>query len=246
MDVATVLRAARARSLMSQADLAKAASTSRSAITAYENGKVSPSVSTLDRLLAACRLQLRVTLEPLLAHVDARIDELLAGTPELDLARLAAFAASLEDAPGAPRFGIGSPLERRGPVSWAYDGATALQLHGLAVDTFGVGLVVVLDEALRFWLRAVQMQGQTPRGDVFMSWLDADLDTLQRALRDWAYCHLGPAEIRIVEQLPATVQVQPVGGDRPLPVVTVDAVEQAHPGHAELLARLRQRRSLGT
>jgi hypothetical protein len=32
--------------------------------------------------------------------------------------------------------------------------------------------------------------------------------------------------------------------ERAVPVVTVDAVEQSHPRHAEVLARLRQRRSL--
>ncbi|MCW2599532.1 MAG: hypothetical protein JWM02_1361 [Frankiales bacterium] len=181
-----------------------------------------------------------------MAEVDARVDAMVTGVPELDLTGLRALAASLDDAPDAQRPGLGGPPPRRGPVTWAFDGATALGLHGLAVDSgFGIGLVVVLDEALRFWLRAVQVRGQTPRGDVFMGWLDADLETLQAALRDWSFCLLGPVQIRVVEQLPAIIQVVPPGLEQAVPVVTVDDVERCHPVHAEVLARWRQRRTVG-
>lgn len=242
MDVGVLLRDARERAGLSQRQLARKGGTGPSAIAAYESGTKSPTVRTMSRLLTACGLQARVQLEPLLADVDARVDALLAGEPVLDLEKLEALAASLNDAADAPRCGFGAPAQRRGPVTWVFDGGTALALHGFGVEQFEIGLVVVLDEALRFWLRAVQARGATPRGDVFMAWLDADLATLAAALREPAFCLLGMISVRVVEQAPSMVALTPAGLTKALPVVGVEEVERSHPQYGEVLARWRQRR----
>ncbi len=58
MDIALVLRRARLRAGLSQAQLAAQAGTSQATVSAYESGRKQPSVATLDRLLGAtgCRL----------------------------------------------------------------------------------------------------------------------------------------------------------------------------------------------
>jgi len=53
MDAAAILRDARRRAGLTQAELARLAGTSQATISAYEHGRKSPSVETLARLLAA-------------------------------------------------------------------------------------------------------------------------------------------------------------------------------------------------
>lgn len=54
MDVGAALRNCRERAGLSQQLLADMAGTSQPTVAAYESGRVTPNVSTLDRLLAAC------------------------------------------------------------------------------------------------------------------------------------------------------------------------------------------------
>jgi predicted nucleotidyltransferase/DNA-binding XRE family transcriptional regulator len=62
----TLIRSARARAGLTQAQLGQLAGTSQSAIARYERGVAQPSLATLERLLAASgeRLELRSTPEP--------------------------------------------------------------------------------------------------------------------------------------------------------------------------------------
>ncbi len=60
MEVAEILRAARARAGLTQAALARRAGTSQATISAYEHGRKEPSVATLGRLLAAAGSRLTV------------------------------------------------------------------------------------------------------------------------------------------------------------------------------------------
>lgn len=66
MDVATLIRMSREAAGLSQDALAARAGTSQPAISRYESGASSPSVETLDRLLAAmgARLELRAAAAP--------------------------------------------------------------------------------------------------------------------------------------------------------------------------------------
>jgi predicted nucleotidyltransferase/DNA-binding XRE family transcriptional regulator len=61
VDAGTLIRDARERAGLSQAALADAAGTSQSAVARYETGAAQPSLTTLERWLAACgqRLELR-------------------------------------------------------------------------------------------------------------------------------------------------------------------------------------------
>jgi transcriptional regulator with XRE-family HTH domain len=57
---AGLLADARLRANLSQRELAKRAGTSCSAVANYESGKVDPTVGTLERIIAACGMELRM------------------------------------------------------------------------------------------------------------------------------------------------------------------------------------------
>ncbi|MCC5951403.1 MAG: helix-turn-helix transcriptional regulator [Acidimicrobiia bacterium] len=87
MDAAQVLRTARTRRGLTQAQLATRAGTSQPVISAYEHGRRDPSIETLRRLVAAAGERLEVRsgsppsdLPPLAspeAHAAALVDVLL-------------------------------------------------------------------------------------------------------------------------------------------------------------------------
>lgn len=62
MDAAKLIREARRRSGLSLRELARRASTSHSAISAYESGLRSPTAETLDRVVRAAGFALDITL----------------------------------------------------------------------------------------------------------------------------------------------------------------------------------------
>lgn len=55
------LRTARQAAKLTVSEMARRASTSRSAIYAYESGQISPSLETAERILACCGHELAVT-----------------------------------------------------------------------------------------------------------------------------------------------------------------------------------------
>lgn len=223
VDVAALLIRARVRARMSRTQLAGRAGTSPSALSAYERGIRSPSVATLDRLLAACGLQLRVDLEPYLADLDAVIDRWQAETPEVpaDAGQLAlAFTQA--------------------GLTWAFDGRTALALHGLAAGQSPAEVVAVGDAGLRRFLYELCVDAVDRDGRILWdSWLDIDLSRAAPAL---AWTRVGAFVMRIVAELEPPLWIQ-VEGDG-YPVLGLLAVEQAHPALADLLARLRDRRTV--
>lgn len=241
MDVPRLLKQAREAACLSQRELALTAATARSAVAAYEAGRRSPTVARLDRLLAGCGVQVRAALEPLLADVDERVDAMVAACPALDARALSEVAASLDDRVDDAASSRGLTA-RRGPVTWAFDGPTALALHELAVPPAGTGLAVVLDEAARFWLRAARVVGHNRYGNTFQSWLDGEPDEIRAALQGPCFSMVGVVEVRVVEALPVTVRLHREGLEGPVPVLVVEEVERAHPEYAEVLARWRQRR----
>lgn len=72
MDVATLIRTTRARTGLSQDGLAARAGTSQPAVSRYESGVSSPSVETLDRLLAAMGSRLELAAEDSPRRLDVR------------------------------------------------------------------------------------------------------------------------------------------------------------------------------
>jgi len=63
-DTASLLREARLAAGLTQAELARRASTSQPAVASYEGGKRTPGLSTLTRLLAACGRELALETRP--------------------------------------------------------------------------------------------------------------------------------------------------------------------------------------
>lgn len=102
MDAAVTVRTARHRAGLSLRQLARRAGTSHSTLAAYESGRTTPSVSTLDRIVRAAGFELATELRPRVGNLDpaARGAELV---EVLELAALfpARHAATLN----SPRFG---------------------------------------------------------------------------------------------------------------------------------------------
>lgn len=231
---------------MSQRLLAQASGTSRQAVTAIEAGRVSPTLRTLDRLLAACGMQMRIALEPLMADLAARVDALAGPLPELDQETWRHWVLSLEDDPALGDDRIARMSPRSGPVTWAVDGAAALVLQQLAVPQEDVDVpqvVVVLDDAARAWMAAIWLKGYDERERTVQDWWDSDLERIASALGEPRPCAYGLVSVRVVAELPPTVCLAVPWADQPIRVATVDEVERSHPAHAEVLQRWRARRA---
>lgn len=244
MDAGALIRAAREQARLSQAQLAHRAGTSQGKLADYERGRVSPTVRTLDRMLAAAGLQARIALEPLLADVDLRVDAMVAGSPTLRLEELLRLAPSLaeeqrwvEDPDVEPE----DEVWTSGQPRWAFDGATALNLHGLAVEHASPAVVLVWEPAAQGWLTQVWAQGLART----VGWWSVDLDEARLAASRGVFCRLGLLAVRFESALPSVVTLRPPGADEVVPVVSVDEVERSSPAHAEVLARWRERRGGG-
>jgi transcriptional regulator with XRE-family HTH domain len=72
MNAASTLSRARSRSGLSQRELARRAGTSHSTLAAYETGRKTPSVATLDRIVRAAGFELGVEMAPSLGEADPR------------------------------------------------------------------------------------------------------------------------------------------------------------------------------
>ncbi len=64
MSIGELITAARSNAGLTQAELAQRAGTSQAAVARYESDRVSPSVSTLERVLRAAGEQLMISSEP--------------------------------------------------------------------------------------------------------------------------------------------------------------------------------------
>jgi transcriptional regulator with XRE-family HTH domain len=118
--------------------LAERAGVTQAAIARIEKGTRVPSVSTVERLLAAMGLQLAIGVEPLDAHVDAAIDR-IADTP---------LADRIADTD------IDSILQHLTGIPYAFDGAAAALLQGAPVPVDAVYIAVAWadSEAFTDWL----------------------------------------------------------------------------------------------
>ncbi len=72
MDAATLIRSTRERAGLTQHALAARAGTSQPAVSRYESGAASPSVETLDRLLAAMGARLELSVSGAPRNLDVR------------------------------------------------------------------------------------------------------------------------------------------------------------------------------
>lgn len=133
MDAATLIRTSRKDSGLSQGELAARAGTSQPAISRYEAGASSPSVETLDRLLAVmgARLELSVTLAP--RALDVRTG------------RMSQLRASRQQIRAAARRHHASNVMVFGSVARGEDGADSDIDLLVEIDVRNVGLVSLDD-----------------------------------------------------------------------------------------------------
>ena len=93
-----LLREARRRAGLSQAQLARRAGKATSVIGRWERDEVEPSFETLRKLIRACGLDLRVNLAKRDDSQDAAIEASLDLSPEERFTRLEAWAEFLAEA----------------------------------------------------------------------------------------------------------------------------------------------------
>jgi transcriptional regulator with XRE-family HTH domain len=228
MDVPALLREVRQRRGWTQADLAALTGTSASAVWGYEAGRKSPTVATLDRILAAAGLQVRAELEPLRADLEARVDAAVArereGLPELDTSSIDKVREVLDEQ----------------ALAWGLDGETALRAHGYGFESGLVQVAICFDQATRaFFFRArVRGTGGDP-----VSWFDADVRQAQAYLGGMAFGPFGMVAVRLLAEAPSTARVEVAPG-LVVPVLTLDEVARGRADLGEVLERLRAR-SLG-
>ncbi len=102
MDAPSTLRTARIRAGLSLRQLARRAGTSHSTLAAYEAGRVTPSVETLERIVGAAGYELEVDL---LRRIEP-LDGAARGRELLDALELAAqFPTRHRETIEFPRFG---------------------------------------------------------------------------------------------------------------------------------------------
>ena len=99
---AALLREARMRAGLSQRDLAKKAGTAQSVIARIERGQTSPTLETLERLLAAAGVELHASLavkeRDVRSHMLDDVPRILRLTPEQRLEELKNFSRFLYEA----------------------------------------------------------------------------------------------------------------------------------------------------
>ena len=91
-----LLQEARKRSGLTQAELARRAGVPQSTVAKIERGRRDPSLSTLERLVRAAGLELRIQVAPHDAHDLQLIDLMLDLTPEERLQALEHQVAAIE------------------------------------------------------------------------------------------------------------------------------------------------------
>ncbi len=85
-----IIRGARRRAEITQAELARRLSTSQPVVARWESGRVSPSLATLTRVVRACGLELTISLRPADDHDLGLALENRRLTPEQRLDQLTA------------------------------------------------------------------------------------------------------------------------------------------------------------
>lgn len=94
---AGLVRLARAKSGLTQGELAAKAGITQQAVSAYETGRMEPTLPSLQRILAAAGFELRLHLEPLSDH-DISLDRILEGLPSKERAKIEADQRERVDA----------------------------------------------------------------------------------------------------------------------------------------------------
>lgn len=99
---AGLLRLARDKAGVTQSELAAAAGVSQQSISSYETGRKEPTLPTLQRLLAAAGLEMRIRLEPIDYH-DVVLETFMESLPPDRRAELEDQSRTRVDAEGQRR-----------------------------------------------------------------------------------------------------------------------------------------------
>ncbi|MFY1617739.1 helix-turn-helix domain-containing protein [Micromonospora sp. WMMD736] len=219
----TALRQQRQRRELSQRQLAGLAEVSQAAVARIERGERSPGIPALERLFAAMDVQLVVAVEPLDAHLDARIDE-LAARP---------IGERIDE------LGLDEVLDRLPDLPQVLTGGTAALLQGAPVPVDAVEIALRWEDSKRFtaWLEANYGQRWNARWEEFGGvWLEPEEPGEHR----WS-TRYGEIRATMCDELPETIEVRHGGRDyRVVPLVELELTE---PRAADLLRRYRARRS---
>jgi len=229
MDPADLLREARRRSELTQAQVASRAGVHVSLVSAYERGRRAPGVALLERLLAAAGLQLSVALEPLGADLDARVRQALAATPG---ERVYPLQLALADLP-----------ELLAEVPFIVEGLTAALLQGAPVPAPRIDVRIPDDD------QALERAGRALEAHGARVWLDENGRHVAVGRHAYALRELDPSRWMVgleeyqfrlapADQLQVRNWVE-VDGVR-LPVLGLWELESADPAVSRVLARTRE------
>ncbi|MGW3788756.1 helix-turn-helix domain-containing protein [Micromonospora chokoriensis] len=219
--LANAIREQRHLRELSQRELADAAGISQAAVARIENGNRAPSVSVLEALLAAMDVQLVVGVEPLDAHLDARIDD-LAVRP---------LAERIE------KLGLDELLDRLPDFPQVLTGSTAALLQGAPVPVDAPEIALRWQDSKLFtrWLEANYGQRWNARWSEFGGvWLEPEEPGEHR----WSTTY-GEIRATMCDELPETIEVR--HGQRSYQVVPLVELELTDARAAELLRRYRDR-----
>lgn len=228
MDVPDLLREARTRASLSQADLAACGQVSRSTVGRYESGRLSPTVRQLEQLLSVCGLRLDVRLVALGDELEARVARAMQDDPSLDEDRLLRCAAAFDEH----------------GVTWAADGATALGLQGIALRD-ELSFAVVDDDRFRVWAYRLSLRLRDRWGVHVPVGSGIPGDELEERLARGTASTMGLLELRlrVVDALPETTAV--VVRDVPVRALGVLEAVRAHPEWAAVVREVLRRSAAG-
>ncbi|MEV0153633.1 helix-turn-helix transcriptional regulator [Micromonospora sp. NPDC050686] len=223
--LSTVIRQQRQLRELNQRQLAELAGVSQATVARVERGDRSPSLPALERLLAAMQVQLTVDVEPLDAHLDARLAE-HASRP---------LAEVIDD------LGLDRLLDRLGDLPNLLTGATAAVLQGAPVPAEAVEIALRWRDSARFtsWLEAGYAQRWNAR---WAEWGGVHIEPEEPGEHRWLTKH-GEIRAQMCAELPEGIEVR--HGGRGYRVVPLVQVELTDPRAADLLRRHRQRQQAG-
>lgn len=219
--IGSALRRERRSRFLTQQALAELAATSQAAVARVERGDRIPSIPLLERLFAALDAQLAVAVEPLDAHLDARIDE-LAARPVAD---------RIDD------LGLDRLLDGLGDLPHVLTGGTAAVLQGTPVPVDAVEIAVRWYDSARLtaWLDAAYGQRWNAHWGEFGG---LRLEPEEPGEHRWR-TRYGEIRAAMCDELPGTIEVR--HGGRSYHVVPLIEVELTDPRAADLLRRHRAR-----
>ncbi|MEV5207012.1 helix-turn-helix transcriptional regulator [Micromonospora sp. NPDC053740] len=208
---------------LSQRQLAALAGVDQAAVARFERGERATTVPVLERLLAAMDVQLVIGVEPLDAHLDARIDD-LAARP---------IAERIDG------LNVNRLLDRLTDFPQVITGCAAALLQGAPVPVDALEIALRWQDAKLFtrWLETNYGQRWDARwGEFGGVWLEPE----EPGEHFWS-TRYGEIRATMCDELPETIEVR--HGGRSYQVVPLVELELSDPRAAELLRRYRGRQS---